>query len=67
MQCAINVRLKLRCNYRDGVSATGVGVVMKLPNIVVYFIQFSDQILRMNERTWRSRITYLGYNLAKQM
>jgi hypothetical protein len=67
MQSATNVRLKLRCHYRNGVSATGVCVVMKLPNIVVYFIQFSDQILRMNERTWRNRITYLGYNFAKQM
>ena len=67
MQRAIDVRLKLRCHYHNGVSATWVGVMMKLPNIVVYLIQFNDQVLRMNERTWRRRITYLGYNRAEQM
>ena len=66
MQRSIDVRFKLRCHYRNRVSATGVGVVMKLPNIVVYLIQFNDQVLRMNEWAWRNRITYLGYNFAKR-
>ena len=67
MQRASDERLKLGCHYRNGVSATGVGVMMKLPNIVVYLIQFNDQALCMNERTWGRRIADLGYNHAEQM